>query len=61
LEIFAYRKDKKNLEHKNPFTGAHSPVKRSSKKHSLGSSVSGGEDEADMDFDVDENWSGTVW
>lgn len=57
LEIFSYRKD-----HKSETKLPSSPPKRLSRGlKSIGSS--GNEDDADleMDFDVDENWSGTVW
>ena len=62
LEIFAFRKDHKPAELKNPFGG--SPVKRGSIKGGVYTGSGGGaEDDADveMDIDVDENWSGNIW
>lgn len=61
LEIFAYRKDHRPSELKNPFVS--SQVKRGNSKGENTSGLGGAEDDADveMDLDVDENWSGTVW
>ena len=60
LEIFAYRKDHKPTELKGAFGG--SPVKRGYSKGAH-TGIGGQEDDADveMDLDVDENWSGSVW
>jgi hypothetical protein len=60
LEIFSFRKEKKILDLRMP-KESPSKINRNTTKSRKSITSSGNEEEDDMEIDVDENWSGTVW
>ena len=58
LDIFAYRK---NISEGKLIRVSSMNTPSSSKRATFKSRSSEGLDDDDLDIDVDENWSGTVW